>query len=138
MRRRDIFTNELAGIATINQRSRQIAHTFRPQEFKSVERNVNRSLPLPHRIVEAAVQKLLLVDGRIAIDRHAAGKPILAELLKALHDLVAAGLTRGEINGRAINGNGEARALAAFPREDGARSIGGGELRLGTGHARRK
>jgi hypothetical protein len=65
-------------------------------------------VPLPHRIVETAVQELLFINGRVAIDRHrhAAGEPVLTKLLKALDDLVAPGLTRGEVNGGAVNGNG--------------------------------
>jgi hypothetical protein len=92
--RRDIFANELAGVATVDKRSGQVPHAFRPQKLKSIKRDINRRLPLAHGVVETTVQKLLLIDRRIAIDRHAAGEPVLAELLKAIDDLVATSLAR--------------------------------------------
>jgi hypothetical protein len=68
--------------------------------------------------METAIQELQFINSRITIDSHSAGQPVLAELLKAFHNLVAPGLARGKIDGCTIDGNGKARAFAALPRED--------------------
>jgi hypothetical protein len=39
--RRNIFAYDFAGIASINQGSREVAHAFGPQELKSVKRDIN-------------------------------------------------------------------------------------------------
>src|SRR5689334_17029998 len=87
--------------------------------------------------MEAAIEKLLLIDGRVANYRHATGEPVLAEFLKALYDLVTAGLAHRKVDYCAIDGDREACACTAFPCEDSTRSIGRRELRLRAGHARR-
>src|SRR5262249_42585437 len=86
----------------------------------------------------ASIQKLRFVNGCIAVDGHTARKPVLTKFLQTLDDLIAAGLACREINRRAVDRYGEARALPAFPSEDSARRISGGELWLRPGHAGRE
>ena len=92
----DILFDFLASVTSIDERSRQIAHAFRPHEIEPIPRDFHR---IAHRIVKAGVEELHFVDRCISNDRRPAREPVLTCLLKTFEDLIKSRLPSGKVDG---------------------------------------